>query len=216
MHRFIFCLCVLLSPASSVLCRAGDAKPQPDEAAIEKVVAASMQAARKGDWKEYADLMDPESLQDYKSMWLPVLKASTREAPAKQAELLALFDKATDLNSVLALKPKELFVSSMKGMAAQTTIPKQVTAKIDEKILGTVREGKDLAHVLIRTRAMYQQTEVNKVDVVTLKRNGTEWRIMLPEAVRVMAETFRSGLLPGTLRSDSDTVPADPGKQRHK
>src|SRR5262245_42331334 len=160
-----------------------------------KVVAASMEAARKGDWEGYAGLVHSESLRDYKSMWLPVLQAAAKGAPAKQADLLALFDKATDLKSVLALKPKEFFVSSMKGMAAQTTMPKPVTAKTDEKILGTVREGNNLAHVLIRTRAKYQQTEVNKVDVVTLKRSDTEWRIILPEAVRIMAKAFRFGLL---------------------
>jgi hypothetical protein len=216
MNRFVFCLCVLLPPVSSALCRAGDAKLHPDDAAIEKVVAASMEAARKGDWGGYADLVHPESLQDYKGMWLPVLQAAAKEGPEKQADLLALFDGATELKSVLALKPKEFFVSSMKGMAAQTTVPKQDTAKADEKILGTVREGDDLAHVLIRTRAKYQQTDVNRIEVVTVKRSDSEWRIVLPEAVRVMAEAFRRGLQPGPLKSGSDTVPADPGKQRRK
>jgi len=216
MDRLTFCLCVLLSAAFSPLCRAGDAKPRRDDGAIEKVVAASMEAARREDWKGYADLVHPQSLQDYKSMWLPVLQAAAKEGPDKHSDLLALFDKATDLKSVIALMPKEFFISSMKGMATQTTIPKQDTAQTDEKILGTVREGDDLAHVVVRTRAKYLGTEINRVDVVTLKRSDSEWRIMLPEAVRVMAETFRSSLFPGTLKSGLDTIPADPAKQKHK
>ena len=212
MNRFVFWVCVLLPFASAVLCRAGDVGPQRDSVGIEKVVAASIEAAKKGDWKGYGDLVHPESLQDYKRMWLPVLQAAAKEGPDKQADLLRLFGGATDLKSVMALEPKAFFVSSMKGMASQTTIPKQDAVKTDEKILGTVREGDDLAHVLIRTRTKYQQIDVNKVDVVTVKRSGTEWKIVLPEAVRVMAETFRHSLQPATLKSGSDTVPADPRK----
>ena len=64
MNRFGFCLWVLLLPVFSTLCRAGDPKPQRDDAATEKVVADSMEAARKGDWKSYAELVHPESLED--------------------------------------------------------------------------------------------------------------------------------------------------------
>src|SRR5262249_36865015 len=120
MNRFVCCLCVLLPPASSTPCRAGDAEPQRDDAAIEKVVADGMEAARKGDWKRYGELMHPESLEDYKNMWLPALTAAAKGGPGKEADLLPLFDKATHLKSVIALKPREFFVSSMKGMASQS------------------------------------------------------------------------------------------------
>jgi hypothetical protein len=212
MNRFIFCLCVLVPSPCSALGRAGDVKPQRDNAAIEKVVAGSMEAARKGDWKRYAELVHPESLKDYKSMWLPLMQAAAKEGQDKQADLLRLFDEGADLKSLMALEPKAFFVSSMKGMASQTTVSKPDAAKSDEKILGTVREGKDLAHVLIRTHTRYQQIEVNKLDVVTVKRSDTRWKIVLPEGVRVMAETFRHSLGPATLKSGSDTVPADPRK----
>src|SRR5260370_7458209 len=112
MNRFVFCLGVFLLPVFSTQCRAGDAKPQPDDAAIEKVVADSMEAARKGDWNRYAELIHPESLEDYKNMWLPALTAAAKEMADKQQDLFPLFDKTADLQSLLALKPKESSLSS--------------------------------------------------------------------------------------------------------
>src|SRR5580700_4779185 len=102
MNRFVFFLCVLLLPVFSTLCRAGDAKPQGDDAAIEKVVADGMEATKKGDWKGYAELMHADSLEDYKKMWLPMLTAAAKKGPDKQADWLAAFDKAADLKSVIA------------------------------------------------------------------------------------------------------------------
>lgn len=183
------CLPPLLTLAT--LCPAGEPKPQRDDAAIEKVVAAATAAGRKTDWNAYADLIHPESLEDYKNMWLPVLRAAAKEGWDKQADLLRVFDKATDLKSVMALKPKEFFARSMKGMASQfsETAPNPLNA--EEKIIGTVHEGDDKAYVVIRTRRKVDGAAMTQVGVVALKRSGTEWKMMLPDSVRIMAETFR-------------------------
>ena len=190
MNPFVLFLCVLLPPVFSTLCQAGDTKPQRDDAAIEKVVADSMEAVRNANWKRYAELVHPESLEDYKKMWLPALTAAGKEGPDKQPDLLPLFDKAADLKSVIALKPNEFFVSSMNGMAPQFSEGIANPLKVDEQIIGTVHEGDDQAYVVIRTRTKFDRSEMTKVEVIALKRSGTEWKMMLPDVVRIMAETF--------------------------
>src|SRR5207237_9566608 len=135
--------CLVLVPAYSSLSRAEDPKTNP---AVEMVVAAGLEAAKKQDWKKYADLVDPESLQDYKKMWLPVLQAATKDAQDKQADLLPLFEKATDLKSVMAWKPREFFARSMTGMESQVKAPKPSQADTDTKIIGTLRVGDELAY----------------------------------------------------------------------
>jgi hypothetical protein len=207
MNRVVFCLCVLLLPVFSALCLAGDTKPQRDDALIEKAAADGMEAARKEDWKRYAELVHPESLEDYKNMWLPALTPAAKAGPEKQADLLPLFDKASDLKSVLALEPKDFFVSSMKGMASQFRregLPSALNA--DVKILGTVHEGDDQAYVVVRTRRKLDGAEMTQVEVVALKRSGTEWKMMLPDSVRIMAETFR--------RTGQDVQKSGPVKDR--
>ncbi len=188
MTKWLFTV-VFLLPVFSTLCRAGDANAQRADAAIEKVVADGMEAARKGDWRRYADVMHPESLEEYKKMWQPLLTAAAKEGPEKQADWLPAFDKAADFKSVIALKPKEFFVSSMKGMASlRKGIPSPLN--VDEKIIGTVHEGDDQAYVVVRTRWKFDGAEMTKVEVIALKRSGTEWKMMLPDVIRIMAETL--------------------------
>ena len=197
MNHIAFRLCAPLL-ACSILCQA--AEPRDDDATIEKVVAASLEASRKVDWKGYAELVHPESLQDFKSMWLPVLQLAIKNGPAEQADdVLSLFEKGSDAKSLVAMKPKELFVSSMKGLAAQFPQAKPDIAALDSKIIGTVREGDELAYVVVRSRI--KDTKVTKVEVITLKRSGAEWKMMLPEVIQVMAETFTRTLNPGTVQS---------------
>ena len=211
MNRFVFCLCVLLLPVFSTLCRAGDEKAQRVDAAVEIVVADGMEAARKGDWKRYAELMHPESLEDYKNMWLPFLTAAAKKGPDMQADWLPAFDKAADFKSVIALKPKEFFVSSMKGMASLFSKGIASPLNVDGKIIGTVPEGDDQAYVVVRTRWRFDGAEATKVEVIALKRSGTEWKMMLPDVVRIMAETFtRTGQI--TKMQKSDPVRDNPDK----
>jgi hypothetical protein len=190
MNRFVFCLPALLLPAFATPGRAAPAKPEPANAAIEKVVADNLEAAKKGDWKRYAELIHPDSLDDYKKMWLPALTAA-KKAPDQQGALLPLFDGAKDVQSLIDLKPEEFVVRSMKGIAAQfrqADNPGPLAA--ESKIIGTVREGEDRAHVVVRTRRKFGEAEMAQVEVVSLKRSGTEWKMLLPDSVRIMAETF--------------------------
>jgi hypothetical protein len=175
------------------------------------VVAASMEAGRKMDWKAYANLVHPDSLGDYRKMWLPVLQAAAKAGPDKQADLLPLFAGAKNLKSVLALKPMELFVCSMKGMASQFPAPKAGPLNVEEKALGVVREGGDLAHVVVRTRTKHGGREVTKVEVISLKRSGTEWKVLLPDAVREVADTFRRTLQKGAAKTGPLADCAGPG-----
>src|SRR5262249_39690734 len=131
----------------------------------------------------------------------------------KQGDLLPLFDKAADLKSVIALKPREFFASSMKGMASQLRREGLPSTAGVVKIIGTVREGDDQAYVVVRTRRKFDGAEMTQVEVVAWKRSGTEWKMMLPDSVRIMAETFRrTGQ--DAQKSGSVTDRADPDKER--
>ncbi|MBO0699245.1 MAG: hypothetical protein J2P46_12685 [Zavarzinella sp.] len=105
--------------------------------------------------------------------------------------MLSAFDKATDLKTLIALKPKEFFVRSMKGMASQIPALTATPLDVDQKIIGTVREGDDQAYVVVRTRRKEDPGELTRVEVIALKRSGREWKILLPDVVRIMADTFR-------------------------
>jgi hypothetical protein len=197
----------------STLSGAGDSPPQRDDAVIKKVVADSFEAAKKGDWKRYAELLDPQSLEEYKKMWQPALTAAAKQDKDKQAELLPLFEKAADLKSIMALKPKEFFISSMKGMSSQFRLGPMGSQNVDQKIIGVVHDGDDQAYVVVRARRKFAGAEMTRVEVVALKRSGTEWRAELPDVVRTLAETLRrSSQNVGKADRVDDVIDADKSK----
>ena len=208
MQRFSFSLGVFSLFVFSTLLAAGDPPPQGDDAAILKIVADGNDAVQKGNWEKYADFMDPQSLEDYKKMWQPVLTAAAKKGPDEQAEPLTLFDKPANLNSLLAMKPKEFFASSMKGMSAQFKQNVGGSPFGNQKIIGVVHDGNDQAYVVIRATQKFNGAELTKMDVVGLKRSSAEWRLELPDVVRTMAETL-SRISPAVDRA---TVPDAPKK----
>jgi hypothetical protein len=212
MNRFGSFLCVLSLFVFSTLGTAGDSPQQPDDAAILKVVADSSEAAKKGDWEKYADLIHPQSLEDYKKMWQPALAAAAKKGPAEQAELLKLFDNAGDLKSFMALKPKEFLAASMKGMSAQFKQGPVNPQNANQKIIGLVHDGADQAYVVVRMSQKFGTAEMTKVEVVGVKRNGAEWRMELPDVVRNLAESLGPGA-PTVERSSRANVPDVPEKQ---
>lgn len=193
MNRIVICLCMSLLSAFAALSLAQDRKPERDSDA-EKAVAKGMEAARKEEWKSYAELVHPQSLDDYKKMWLPALTAAAKAGSEQKAELLTMFDK-TDLQSITAMEPTEFFISSMKGMASQfrkEKVPSPFDAEVT--IIGTVHERDDQAHAVVRTKRKFEGSELTQMEVITLKRSGGEWKIMLPDTVRILADSLqRSG-----------------------
>ena len=183
MNRFACCWCALLLPVVTTPGRAEKAKPEPDSV-VEKVVADNLEAAKTGDWQRYTDLLHPESLDDYKKMWLPALKA----APDQQGQLLLLFDGVKDVATLRDLKPAEFVARSMKALAGPSGSVNPFAA--EAKIIGTVREGADRAHVVVRSRRKFGEAEMVQVEVVSLKRSGTEWKVLLPDSIRILADTF--------------------------
>jgi hypothetical protein len=189
MNGTVFGVCASLALVWSPQCGADDPKSTADGAAIEKVVEASLKATGAADWKGYSELVHPDSLQQFKAMWLPILQRAAKDAPGEQTELLSLFEKGNDLKSLIAMKPKEFFVSAMKGLTSKAAKVNVRAPTGDSKIIGTVREGSELAHLVIRSRV--GNTESTKVEVVTVKRTGLDWRLMLPDAIQAMAEAFQ-------------------------
>jgi uncharacterized protein (TIGR03066 family) len=212
MHRAFRGYWVVLM-ASLSACQAAEPVPEKESAAIEKVVAASGQATRKGDWDAFAALIHPDSLQDFKALFVPVLQAAAKKGGDEQADLLTLFDGAKDLKTVLAWQPKEFFARFAKGYTSRAPL-KETFASTTSTVLGMVPEGSDQVHVVVRATRTIEKAKISRVDVVTLKRSGREWKMLLPSELRVVAETIKRLGTPGHDSGTSKDVdiPADPDK----
>jgi hypothetical protein len=162
--------------------RAEDA-PKPADA--EKVAAAGLEAMSKADWKVYAELLHPDSLKAFRDVIVPALKAAARANKADR-ELLGIFGGAKDVETVLAWKPKDFFV---KTMSALTRVPatKAMFTSRKAKVVGTVLEGKELAHVVVRVAVTVDTVEMKYVGVVQLKQHGSKWKLLADDLVTRLA-----------------------------
>lgn len=192
MNRLLLSLCLPPLLISVTFCRASG---QPDDrqvAAVEKVVIAALDAGQKHDWQRYTELVHPEAIKDFRAILAPALMAAQKENREDQAGLLSFFDGATDLKAVLAWEPKEFFVRFMKKADSQAPL-KDKLFSTTTKVLGTILEGSDQAHVVTRVTLKRQKVEIRKVAVVTLKRSGSEWKVM-PTEWQELAETIKLSL----------------------
>ena len=68
---------------------------------------------------------------------------------------------------------------------------KNAFTAMDSKIIGIVYEGHDLAHVVSRVGVKLEDISMTKMTVITLKRSGTEWRMLLTGEMQGLGEQFR-------------------------
>jgi hypothetical protein len=173
-------------------------EPQPQEekdAAFKKIAARCKEAIQKMDWNAYADLLDPSELEEFRNRLLPALKAAAKAGPEQQKEALLFFPGAADLNAVMAWKPREFFVRSLEAMSkGPLAIYKELYAAEKFEMIGAVREGNDLVHVVYRSHTSFKGLKITSMKVVTLKRNDKEWRAALADEVVGLAEALNQTL----------------------
>jgi len=107
-------LCSAPTATVTVLCpQLPSPAPARDDAAIEKVVASSLEGPRKPTGTLTPVLVHSESLErTTRKCGCRSAKAAAKGSRGQQAELLALFDfNPPDLNFLIELKPKEFFCS---------------------------------------------------------------------------------------------------------
>ena len=184
--RLTLAAAVLLT--ATALARAEDA---PKAADAEKVADDGLEALRKADWKAYAELLHPDSLKAFRDEIVPALKAADKAGKADK-ELLGIFDGAKDVETVLAWKPEEFFVKTMTSLTRAPATKAMFTTR-KAKVVGTVLEGKDLAHVVVRVTVKVDPVEMKYVGVVQLKRKGDKWKLLADDLV--------SGLATGVKRT---------------
>ena len=60
------------------------------------------------------------------------------------------------------------------------------------EILGEVREGEDISHLVTRNRISIGAMDIEAMEVVSLRRTGEEWRILMSGKIRGLPEQLRA------------------------
>lgn len=60
------------------------------------------------------------------------------------------------------------------------------------EILGEVKEGKDISHLVTRNRISVGEIEIEAMEVVSLKKVGSEWRIMMSGKIKGLPDQLKA------------------------
>jgi hypothetical protein len=140
----------------------------PESAA--KAYFAAMQAA---DWAKLTSLMHPEALASIKSIISDAVKADQSGDAAK-----AIF-KLRSASEFSQLSDAAIFERLMDSIFSGAPEAKAALSSTTDTILGKVDEGPNLAHIVFRSRSKVDGEELNEVNLITFKKQGSAWRALL-------------------------------------
>jgi hypothetical protein len=167
---------VLVLMASFALA-AGAATPAP--LSPEAVVKEYMAVLQKEGMGAVSRYIHPDELKRFKDMLMPWMR---KEASGKNEAIPGLFGSDATLASVEAMPPAQFMDAFMRLAGEQL----KDASFGDCEVVGTVRE-KDMTHVVTRVAVVYKEVRMNKLEVVSTKPLGNEWKLMLSGELEGMA-----------------------------
>jgi hypothetical protein len=175
-----------------VLWGMGPVAAQPEPAA-ERISAGSpeafaegyVKALREQRWGDAAGMMHPEALAELRAMFAPIV--THPEGAEVGREVFGLADPG----DFATASDTALFAAFLRTVTGNS--PEFMAVMKDAKAtwVGHVDEGADVTHVVYRLHLAYDGIAITKLDVMSLKRSGNEWRAVLKGDVRGIAEALR-------------------------
>jgi hypothetical protein len=133
------------------------------------------------------DYMHPEELVRFKAMLLPIFQPDG--APNHRQLIAEIFGAEETSQSVSSMTP----AAFMRGFLR---VGDRQLAKIGmrlepSEVVGSVPEG-EIVHVIVRTRTRASELKTTQLEVVSVKKDGSSWKLMLSGRYEGMAEAFRA------------------------
>ena len=188
---------ILILAALGAAAVAGMAQETP-----ESVAKAYFAAKQASDWAKCASLTHPDALADLKNAFAEIVNAD------KSGEAAAMFFKLKSPAEYSQLSDAAVFERLMDFVTTSSPDTKTELASSVNTILGRVDEAPDLAHVVFRSRAKIGSEEINEVDLLSLKKQGSTWRVLLTSDIEAMINQLLESVAP------PEEEPASPGAGR--
>lgn len=159
------------------------------------VVRTAFQAYGAGHWREFTALVHPDALTGFRTQYLEMgevweahaaeineVRQRAETNPDLRNPVLSEFTGVKTLAELRELSPQEFLARYLEARSpkANPRDPDYQPPVSTREIIGQVAESPDLAHVVYRVHTdvgRYGRTE--SVEVVSVKRAPTGWRLML-------------------------------------
>jgi hypothetical protein len=157
----------------------------------ESVVVAYFEALQTNRLNDLAGYMHLEALNKFRNMLMPVIEQGTKDKDKDDVKkLLAMFAGAKSIAELKVLTPQAFFTSFFKGISARVPDMQSIYASTKFQILGHVNEG-DLVHVVYRSNASMNGASLTQLEVVSLKQQGSDWRLLLTGEMENLVNLFK-------------------------
>jgi hypothetical protein len=169
------------------------AGPQPGSP--ETVVSKAMNAVNHGQIDDFTRAMHPESLEDFRTAVLGAIDDGVKKVG--EAKVLEAFPGPKTLKALKELPAPKLFAAFVRRRATDPSM-KKTLASTKVEVYGHVAEGDDTTHVIYRTAVKLGESDVVRLNTVTLHKSGDNWKLAIPEEFAgPMKQTGQRA--PGTL-----------------
>ena len=145
--------------------------------APESVAIAYFEALQNNHLNDLAGYLHLEALNRFRNMLMPVIGQGAKDKNEVK-KVLSIFDGVKSIEELKALSPQGFFTSLFKGMSAINPEMRNIYANTKFQIIGHVNEG-DIVHVVYRGSTSMNGASMTQLDVVSLKRQGSDWRLLL-------------------------------------
>jgi hypothetical protein len=150
----------------------------------EITVKEYMAALQKDGMVAVSRFLHPDELKRFKEMLLPMFR---KDAAAKSEAIRGIYGPEATLASVEAMPPTE-FMDGFMRLAGE-----QLSGATfgDAEVLGKVSEN-DVVHVVTRAATKIKEIQIKTVTVVSTKKSGADWKLMLTGELEGLATALSS------------------------
>ena len=141
-----------------------------------------------GNFSAVAKHFDPSQLKTFRSRM-----GFYKEIPARdQAEFIqTFFDAGQTVDSLDKISDSDFFAGLFKFTMRQAEAAGNLNFDGLE-ILGEVKEGSDVTHLVTKNRVRVGETNLEAMKVVSLKKNGKDWHIMMSEQIQGLPDQLKA------------------------
>jgi hypothetical protein len=153
----------------------------------QEIAAAVMEATQEARFADFAKLMHPEALAEFRNNVMPIFNAVRQRSSGDSSQFLQMFGGVASWEALDELSDSELFANVYSG--AMTVNPQyaQMVQNATMDILGTVAEGQDTVHVLSRLTMNAQGNTMHTMEVTSVEQFESHWRCLLTPQMQNIA-----------------------------
>jgi len=154
------------------------------QSAPETAVDTALTKLKTGDWAGFVRYVHPSALQEFKFYVIKITQIRLQSG-ATDARFETIFGRPT-LEEVQNAPAEILLTNFLRGATLAVPEFRGILARTQWQRLGVVNEGTDFKHVVVRQTYAMGDNIVRRVEVLTLEKDGEQWKLQLPPSI----ETF--------------------------